>query len=112
MNLKKLTNKYLNCFQKININELNKIFHKNIELFDDNKVIKGKEKVLSFNKELFKKYKLIKINILKQSFNHVKNISFSYISITLNKKIYHVVDLVEFSKDKEIKKITAFINNK
>ena len=109
MNLKKLTNEYLNNFQKKNINELNKIFHKNIELFDINKTIKGKEKVLSFNKKFFKKYKLIKIKILKQSFDHVKNISFSYINVTLNKKIHHVVDLVEFSKNKEIKKITAFI---
>jgi len=112
MNLKKLTNEYLNNFQKKDINELNKIFHKNIELLDVNKTIMGKKKVLSFNKKFFKKYKLIKIKILKQSFNHVENISFSYISIMLNKKIYHVVDLVEFSKYKKIKKISAFINNK
>ena len=94
MNLKKLTNEYLNNFQKKNINELNKLFHKNIELLDVNKIIKGKEKVLSFNKEFFKKYKFIKIKILKQAFDHVRNISFSNINITLNKKIYHVVDLV------------------
>lgn len=112
MNLKKLTNKYLYYFEKKNINELTKVFHKNIELVDLKKKIKGKTKVLNFNKKFFKKNKLIKIKILKQAYDNIKNISFSYINIQLGKKNYYVVDLIEYSKNEKIKKITAFINHK
>jgi len=108
MNLKKLTNYYFDLFKKKKFKELGSFFNKNIELYDPENLIKGKKNVLNFNKKIFKAFKLIQIKILYQAFNDKNRISFSYIKVKLDKKSFDIVDLIEFSKNKKIKKIIAF----
>ena len=107
MNLKNLTNYYFDLFKKKKLKELDSFFNKNIELYDSENLIKGKKNVLNFNKK-FKAFNLIQIKILYQAFNDKNRISFSYIKVKLGKKSFDIVDLIEFSKNKKIKKIIAF----
>jgi len=108
MNLKKLTNHYFDLFKKKNLKELGNSFNNNIELCDPEKTVKGKKNVLNFNKKIFKVFKLIQIKILHQAFDDKSRISFSFIKVKLGKKSFDIVDLIEFSKNKKIKKIIAF----
>ena len=108
MNLKLLTQKYFNFFQKKKILNLKIMFDKNIELIDPGNRLKGKKKVLDFNSKFFKNHKSIMIKILYQAINKKENMTFSYIEVTLDRKKLHVVDLLQFTKNNKIKKIIAF----
>lgn len=92
MDIKKLTNKYFKYFVKKDLDNLDKLFHDDIELVDPGNKIKGKKRVLVFNKNFFQKFKKIKIKVLHQSINKEKKNSFSYIIVSLNNQNFHVVD--------------------
>ncbi len=108
MNIKKLTQKYFTYFQKKKLDKLEELFDQNIQLIDPGNKIKGKRGVLKFNKEFFRKFKTIKIKLIYQAINEKKRISISYIKVKLNKKSFDVIDLLEMSKNKKLKKILAF----
>lgn len=108
MNLKLLTQRYFNFFQKKKILNLELLFDKNIELIDTGNSLKGKKKVLDFNSKFFKNHKSIMIKILYQAINKKEKTIFSYIEVTLDRKKLHVVDLLQFTKNNKLKKIIAF----
>ena len=105
-NLKLIKNYFL-FFSKKNVNELKKIFHKNIILKDWEGIYKGFSSVIKKNNSIFcnnKKIKIKVINILKK--NNIFCVQLK-IFINLKSKPTEVIDLITINNNK-IKKIEAY----
>jgi hypothetical protein len=103
----KLIKNYFLFFSKKNVNELKKIFHKNIILKDWEGIYKGFPAVIKKNNSIFsnnKKIKIKVINILKK--NNIFCVQLK-IFINLKSKPTEVIDLITINNNK-IKKIEAY----
>ncbi len=99
---------YFRCFQKKDLENLSKIFAKNIYLEDWDNKIRGKSKNLSFLKKTFNKNSF---NIKVENFflHRTKKIVSCQIIITLkDKKKIKVIDVITFDKTFKITKIEAY----
>jgi len=103
----KTTKLYFKYFSSHKIENLSKIFDKNITLQDWTAKVSGKKNVLKFNEKIFKENPKIKVKVI--NIFSKKNMCCCEIIVKINNKInINVIDLITFNKKFLIKKIKAY----
>ena len=110
INNKKIALKYFKKFEKKDLNSLEKMFAKNIELRDWNVSAKGIRDVLIINKKIFESCKIIKVKPIKTYIQN--NYVIAELKIKIDAKNILVLDILDFNKNNKIKKITAYLGSK
>lgn len=111
--LKTLSEDYFKAFAAKDLNKLSSMFTDDVILFDPIiKEVKSKAKVLEANQQIFSGVNNIKFVYQRIFVDQNSNTSIGELKIDFDGKIIEVVDIIEFTNEGKIAKITAYLDSK
>lgn len=106
MILNKIVNKYFKYFKNKDLAKITSLLSKRVKLIDSNTTKVGRIKVLEEYTKIFSEIKKIELYLNRISI--VKEIAYCEITLRIGKKNIDIIDVIEFDKNQQIKKIKAY----